>query len=753
MRKLATAALSFSAALFISRYMLPYEWLLFLGAAAAALSPAGLFFRGYTRLRIITILLSLAAGFIWSFSYTAVFVAPSWELQDETAAVTAVVTDFPSARVRGFRVDCDIQQDRGRSIGARVYYYNDTDLKPGDVISFTARFRRTDVSDDGERFDALTSRGAFISAYVSGSIDITGTKTGLMHFPRRLSGLVADKIEEIFPDDVYPFMQALIAGHRAQLNQDTSLNSALSGAGIIHVVAISGMHVSFLMGFLGVLIKDRRLFAFIGIPVLVLFMAMTGFTPSVTRAGLMQIFLVSAPVFKRESDSITSLSAALLVLLAANPYAIASAGLQLSFAATLGIMLFTSKINYGIRDLLRGTKLLKSRLTKHIAVFAISGFSATIGALIFTLPLTAIHFGYISLLAPLTNLLTLWAVSIAFPLGIIAVISGFLHTYASIAFVYPVTFCIRYVIYAARFFAMIPYSTVYSSNAPVMFWLAYAYTMFIALPLLKARARQYIYPLCIVIALLCAILLITPLMPGESESFMTVLDVGQGLSVVLTSQQHTAIIDCGSSSGENAGAIAHEYLANRGRTAVDIVILTHFHADHVNGVEFLLSRVSVSALAIPDPDGSFLAEDIIDLARRQGTDIIYVTETLSIALGDMELILYPPMGDSDENERGLAVLTLGSLKTLITGDMGSGGERTLLRFAALPEIDVLVVGHHGSKHSTSEELLSAVSPKAAVISVGRNSYGHPAPEVLELLAQYGANVHRSDLKGHITIGR
>ena len=752
MRKLATAAFSFAAALFFSRYLIPYDWLLILGAVAAALSLAGLFFAGYVRMRILVICLSLAAGFVWSYSYTAVFVAPSWHLHEETVSATAVITDFPAERTRGYRVDCDMHQEGGRPIGTRLYYNSETDLKPGDVVEFTARFRRTDQTDDGERFDALSSQGIFLSAYVPGSIEATDAGGGALHFPRILSGYVADKIGEIFPDDVSPFMQALLTGHRGQLNQDTELSSALSGSGIVHVVAISGMHVAFLMGFLGIVIKDRRLFAFIGIPVLLLFMAMTGFTPAVTRAGLMQMFLICAPLFKRESDSVTSLSAALLLLLANNPYASASVGLQLSFAATLGIILFTSRINYGLVDSLRQTRLYKKRIPKLIANFVVSSFATTIGALIFTLPLTAIHFGHVSLMSPLSNLLTLWAVSLAFPLGIIASILGFIHSQVATVIAFPVTLAVRYVIYVARALSSVPYSTVYSTNAPVMFWLGYVYVMFVLLPLLKARVRQYIYPLCAAFVLLCAILIITPFMPGENESSITVLDVGQGLSVVISSDQHTALVDCGSSSGENAGAVAHEYLENRGRTAIDLMILTHFHADHVNGVEFLISTMTVSALAIPDPDGSFLAEDIISLARRRGTDVIYVTETLSVSLGDLELILYPPLGDGDENERGLSILTLGGIKALITGDMNSSIERALLRFAAIPELDVLVVGHHGSRHSTSEELLAAALPKIAIIPVGRNSFGHPSDEVLQRLGSFGSTVYRTDLMGHVTVG-
>jgi len=751
MRYVATASFSYAVALVLSRYFIPHEFLLVYCCVAALLSLLGLFFQSYTRFRIIIVFLSLSLGFCWNFFHTEIFVNPSKQLHEQAASVSAVVFDFPVERNRGYRVDVKITQPGKPPVNARLYYNQPVELKPGEHIDFTARFRSTLIPGDGERLDFLNSRGIFLSAYATGSIEISSSGNMLLYFPRMLSRQIADKIAKIFPGDVAPLMQSLLTGYRSELNRDVSTVSALTGAGIIHIVSISGMHVAFLMGFLGFIIKDKRLFTLWALPVLLLFMAMSGFTPAVTRAGVMQIFLLSAPLFRRESDSITSLSSALLLLLIINPYSIASVGLQLSFSATLGIMLISPKINHKLIKPLRESTLYKNKATKYFTRYIITGFATTIGALIFTYPLTALHFGYISLIAPLTNLLTLWAVSIAFPVGLIASLIAFLHNSLSTLFVVPVTFLARYIIFISQSLAAIPYSSVYSTNAPVMFWLCYVYILFITLPLIKARLRQYILPVCTSVILLCIILLIPPLCVKENTTSLTVLDVGQGLSTVLITENLTAIIDCGSNSGENAGAITHEYLVNRGRTGIDLLIITHFHADHINGVEFLLSRMPVSALAIPDPENSFLAEDIINLARRHGTDIIYVTETLRISLPKVKIYIYPPLGDGDENERGLSVLTVGGVNALVTGDMNSGTERALLRFAAIGELDVLVVGHHGSRHSTSEELLNTTTPTLAVIPVGRNSFGHPTDDVLKRLESAGSLIYRTDHMGHITV--
>ena len=758
-------------------------------ALAAAVSFSGLLFRGGPRLRIFIALPALAAGFIWSWAYTGLFVErPAARFHDDITTVTAVVQNYPVPRARGHYAEIRVRQAGRPDVGARLYYYRDLTLEPGDIIEFLAWFERTDGMEDGERIDALSSRGHFLTARLLSGVSRVGSEGRFWYFPQRLANTVANMVDELFPGDVAPFMRALITGKQDRLRADSALSSALSGSGIVHVVAVSGMHISFLMGFIGVFVRNKRFFALVGIPVLFIYMAMTGFTPSVSRAGIMQILLICAPLFRCESDSITSISAALLVLLALNPYSCASVGLQLSFSATLGIILFTGRLNSALtgvlrRNIMRGRPdqkrprgktapaedkltvpklrltVLQNRKTarsRHkIPVFVmrvlVSNLATTIGALVFTLPLTALHFGYVSLISPLTNLLTLWAVSFAFPLGIIACALGFIFLPVGAAAAFPVTLAVRYITGTARTLAAVPFSAVYVSNTLIVIWLVYVYAMAVTLAAFKAKARQRLIPACLAAISLCAVFLLTY---GDDGSSVIVLNVGQGQSVVITSGEYTAVIDCGSISGENAGEIAHEFLLSQGRTVIDILILTHFHEDHVSGVEYLLSRAGVSALAIPDPEGSYIAEDIIELARRRGADIIYVTETLMASLGGTNLMLYPPLGDAgrSENELGLSVLHLGgSLRSLITGDMEAAVERRLLRFADIPEVDLLVVGHHGSRFSTSEELLRALRPSLAVISVGENSYGHPAEETLERLGQYSVEVLRTDIIGHVTV--
>ena len=755
LRKLAVFSFFFAAALFLSHYFLTDKWLIICGGAAALLSLIGIIFQGNTRKRVIISLLAVSIGFFWSYAYTALFVSPHMELHEENVLITAVITDYPVERTRGYRVDARILWEDARDVSVRLYYFSEADLQPGDIISANVRLRRADITADGERFDALSSRGIFLSGCVSGNITVRESSDSLRYIPRRIAHSIAEQIGEIFPDDVSHFLKALLTGQRDELYRDAALSASLSASGIIHVVSISGMHIAFLMGFLALVLRSKRLFAFYGIPLLFLFMAMTGFTPAVTRAGIMQMFLICAPMVKRERDSITSLMAALLLILVSNPYSVASVGLHLSFSATLGIILFSAKINSAVTDAFRGKKIFRRRLSRGLINYIVGGLSTTFGALIFTLPLTALHFGYVSLIAPLTNLLTIGIVSLTFPLGLIVTLLSFIHPEVGAVLSFPVTYAARYIIRAAQMLAGVPYSVVYSSSIHIMFWLLYVYIMFTLLPLLKARLREYIKPACISIMLLSVIILVFTFFPGTSGDSFTVVDVGQGLCVVVESGGHTMVIDSGSLSRNNAGEITHEFLMGMGKSAIDILVLTHLHADHVNGVEFLFSRMAIFALVLADPSGSdfaHVAYEIITLATSLGTAIIYVTETLSFKLGDLDVMIYPPMFEGrGENERSLSILTMGGITSLVTGDMNMASERALLRFANLPKLDILVVGHHGSRHSTSEELLAALSPDIAIIPVGRNSFGHPTSDVLERLSKFGVTTFRTDIHGHVTI--
>ena len=235
---------------------------------------------------------------------------------------------------------------------------------------------------------------------------------------------------------------------------------------------------------------------------------------------------------------------------------------------------------------------------------------------------------------------------------------------------------------------------------------------------------------------------------------MTALNVGQGASAILSSEGETALVDCGSSNSfMDAGDIAADTLAAYGYNYLDYLILTHYHADHANGLEVLLSRTEVGRMLLPSieqEDG--LRERVLALAENYGIEVAYVLEEESFPLGEASVRIYPPLGSGGANEEGLTILcTAGDFDVLITGDMDADTERRLIETYELPDIEVLLAGHHGSKYSTSQELLENTLPEVGIISVGSNSYGHPTKEAMDRMREQGMSLYRTDLQGSISI--
>ena len=233
-----------------------------------------------------------------------------------------------------------------------------------------------------------------------------------------------------------------------------------------------------------------------------------------------------------------------------------------------------------------------------------------------------------------------------------------------------------------------------------------------------------------------------------------VLDVGQGQSVLIRLGDHYTLVDCGGDGPNDPGDTAADCLQGLGRDRLDLLVLTHFHDDHANGVPELLERLSVSAIALPDvEEDSPLRREILTLAEEKGIPLWWVRRDTTVELEKGQLTLYPPLGAGEANELGLSVLAgAGGLDLLVTGDMSGDVEGMLVEHAGLRDVELLVAGHHGSASSTSQALLNALQPETAILSVGRdNAYGHPAPETLERLERAGAEIYRTDRDGTVTV--
>ena len=605
---------------------------------------------------------------------------------------------------------------------------------------------------------------AALQPYIKIVTDAIPTESGLFALPKTVSDALGGAIDHVFPSRLSPFLRALTIADSYDLTRDTALYTALGVSGIAHIASVSGMHVSFLVSMLGVVVRGRRALIIVSIPMLVFFMALTGFNAPVCRAVVMYLFVFASPLVKRRSDGITSVLAALLLILIVNPLMIAKVSLQLSFLSTLGIVTITPRIQSTLNAFGRRQKLLRRSIIPHRLGMArvptlrslynviAANVAASVGALTLATPLIAYYFGYVSVLAPITNLLTVWAAAYAFCGAIIAALLGLCAAPIGIAAAHIAAVPTDWILICARAISRLPFAAMYVSNVYILTWLAYVYAVFVAFFALrrhdKTPLRNALRPVCGSVAMLCLALLLTSLMPRGGLS-VTAIDVGQGQSLVLTDGAATAVIDCGGSF--SAASKTAAYLQAEADENVEFLILTHFHSDHTDGVIELMTRVNVETLIIPAPQYPD-ALNILGYAEALGTRVILVYETTEITFGSSTLTIFPPYDEGD-NEGCITILASnGSWDALITGDMPSATELLLLEFADLPDVELFIAGHHGSRHSSSEDLLDAVLPEQVIISVGAyNTYGHPAEDTLRRFEERGIQVYRTDLMGNVTI--
>lgn len=749
MRKLCWWALPCSGAIFLAVYLLPEAFLLPAGALCVLGALGSLLFRGSARLRIALAALGLAFGFLWTGCYGLLFRAPAQALiSEEARPYTMTVLDFPYATSRGAALPVRLEA------GAKAQVYADEDaldLRPGDVISCPLRLASSGTVR-GESVDYYTAKGIYLLGYAQDGTERLARpqRPSPLFWPQYAARSLKDSIARVFPDDVSGFLSALVTGDKASL--PTGVYAAFQRAGISHVIAVSGLHIGFLAGLLSLLLGKRsRLSAGVGITLMFFYAAVAGSSPSALRAASMCTLLLIAPLVGREPDKPTALAAVLFLLLLPCPYAAASVSLQLSFAAVAGIYLVSEALSRRWRKAVPKWDKALGKLGRQAAIFVLDSLAVTLGALLFTTPLAALHFGSVSLVGPLSNLLTLWAISYCFLGGLFSALLGLFLPPLGFTLAWLTAWPARGVLWTARNIARWPFASVSLSSRYLIFWFLVAYGIFLLWLMGRRRVRPLI-PISVLSITLCAALFTNSWDTLTSRLTVAALDVGQGASTLFYSKGHTLLVDCGGNSGDDPGDIAADALQALGTSRLDALILTHCHTDHACGVPQLLSRVEVSLLILPegDPEDS-LRQEILSLAEDYGCKVEVLSSDAHITFGEADLQLYAPLGDGGINEAGLSLLcSVGEFDVLITGDMNDVVERRLVKYKNLPDIEVLMVGHHGSKNATSEALLLALRPEAAVISSGYNSYGHPALETLERLGAAGCDIYRTDLMGTIT---
>lgn len=626
----------------------------------------------------------------------------------------------------------------------------------------------------------LARQGVYLTvesgpAVLKGPGDLDPLRRAAVWVRIRLEGV----LRQALPPREAALMAGLLFGSRSELPDD--IKEAFRSAGVFHLLAVSGGNVAMLVvPLLWLLCRAglrKRAASGAAIPVVLFFVFLTGATPSVMRAGLMAMLVLLGDVLGRERDALQTLGVAVCILLAGWPALLFDLGFQLSAAATLGILLLARRIEGYLTPRLK--RLFGDRLGGWLA----AGLAVTFAAQALVEPISLHHFGTLSLVAPLANLLVLLVVGWLVPGGLIATVLG--------AFGLPVGLLLRLgagvgatvLIYAVKAMATLPLALVEVDRLPAVWVVAwYAALPLLAVPSIRQkmldgarrswRASTRHHRLAAAAGLLVLVAASaawrSALADPPDHLVVTFLDVGQGDATLIQAPGgRTMLIDAGQAYPARNGRPAYDtgaqvvvpYLQRQGISQLDYLVLTHPDGDHVGGAPSVLQAVAVGELWLTAPEAPELGQvGAIAGARQRGVPIRLPMEGEQVDLGGgvwLE-ILGPPVepfrgSRSDDNANCIAMrLTYRQVRMLLACDLEAIAEERLVEIGRPLRADLLKVSHHGSHHSSTPGFLRAVQPAYAMLSAGAaNPFGHPHAQTLERLAEVGAQVWRTDRQGTV----
>ena len=539
------------------------------------------------------------------------------------------------------------------------------------------------------------------------------------------------------------------------------LLEAFTTTGIVHILSVSGSHISLLaavMAWLGSFFRLPKVVRVVMvIAAITVYSLLAGLVPPVLRSALMGGLTFLALALDREKDARRLLIFTGLLMLMVSPILLYHISFQLSFAATAGLL-------YAVPPV-RGW--LQSR---HVPAFMAAGLAITFAAHASTLPILAWYFNQLSLSAFLANIVIVPIVEVIIIIGIMAGLLAFAVPLAG-RIVYAGDSILLGLVYElARWMAAMPGSMIW---IPSLEWpFVVFYYLALASLVLKSSWRQQVMAWLKekkrYIAFLSAVFIAFSVgykLSQPDKITLNAIDCQQGDALMLrTVHGKVALFDCGGErNGNEPGAfntgerIIVPYLRHYGIHEVDAIFLTHAHADHAGGAGAVLRHMPVGIVYTADEGRDAYAQSMgLGSNDRLLTKLHLAREGDVFDLDGVRIeVVYAPAITAKGQETGNEAsnvyrISYGQASFLITGDLTKENEQVILEQGKSIHSTVLKVGHHGSNTSSSEEFLQAVAPSYAVISVGAgNSFGHPKQEVLNRLQKMDIRVFRTDQNGEI----
>ena len=615
-------------------------------------------------------------------------------------------------------------------------------------------------------------------------------------------------LEEIYPAKEASILKAMLLGEKNGLEEETKELYQLNG--LIHILAISGLHISLIGTAVSGLLKRFGIQPWLRAPLAIGIMwcygVMTGMGVSTWRAIFMFSMHLAAELFGRTYDMLTALAFAAFLMLTGQSLFVRHSGFLLSFGAVSGIGAVLPWWREVLRQMAGGTVLYKRRITgdggkknraaEKLIDIVVDGFCLGTAIAVTTLPVLFCFYYRYSLYSLLLNLYVIPLMGVVFAVGAASVAAGFLLPAAGVVAGMPDRLILWLYEISCREALKLP-GAVHIGGKPelwqiisyygILFVMIFWHTLAEEGTELQRRKRGSLYRrdkkhpekgcrrsggepktgLSPVIQWLLTLGIVCLLLIRPTGGFsVTFLDVGQGDCIVMQNENGNCyMVDGGSMSKSQVGKYSMEpYLESEGIRELEAVFLTHPDEDHISGVMELMEHsgygVRINALILPDASAGIKNEQLYDLrmqAAEYDIPVYYIGRGDTLQDKQLKMTcLSPKQGISTDEVNEISTVLYveyGAFKMLLTGDVTGRPERELLAELEKKEpLTVLKVAHHGSKYSTPQELLELTDPVYAVISAGKdNRYGHPHAELTERLKSRGCRIYQTAESGAVTL--
>jgi competence protein ComEC len=661
----------------------------------------------------------------------------------------------------------------------------------GDVLRLTGKLQTPALSDDDFNYrDYLARQGVYsIISYPRVEVLDTGKGFKPLAWIYSLRESLARSLSQALPEPPASIAQGILLGMRG--NIPDYLNQAFSRTGTAHLLAISGINISIVIGMIlaaGIWLFGKRYSIYIWLTLLVIWVyaLLTGMNPPVVRAAIMGSLFLIAEFLGRQSSALIALTFAAAIMVGLEPQILWTASFQLSFLAMTGLIIISPYLQtIGSKKATGAVGAGKTAVSSGI--FATNSFLITLAAILASWPVIAYYFHVVSFVGlPATFFAALALPPIITTAALVAAIGLIIPLVAQMLGWISWLF-ISYFVLVVRVFDALPFSSIQLNN--IELWQIWLYYIVLAatitavyyrgqltrlIRLISSRLSPYlsripnfvskvpkkwiISPLLIVSIIIWVAVLNMP----DNKLHISILDVGQGDAILIQTPNRQDILIDGGPSPESIDLELSKRLPFWDRT-IDLVVLTQPQADHLSGLLEVLQNYKVMQVYDPGIDyDSNTYQQWLNLVKAKGIKPQKASSGHQIDLGDgIKLAVLNPsspflQGTSDDvDNNGIALrLSWNAISFLFTADLGKEAEWHLIAQRSNLNSTVLKVGHHGSLTSTSEQFLAAVNPQLAIISVGPdNRFGLPCSEIMDRLAdQIGSDrVYLTSTHGTIEI--